>query len=105
MSNRSRRSSVPTKKCSPDYRAGLKVPDDVTIVFPDDNFGYIRAFPSEQEQKRKGGFGVYYHISYLGRPLSYLWLNSTSAGAYLAGDEQGIREWHASALDRKRRRH
>ena len=67
----------PYKEVLADYRAGLKVPDDVTIVFPDDNFGYIRAFPSEQEQKRKGGFGVYYHISYLGRPLSYLWLNST----------------------------
>jgi hypothetical protein len=62
----------PYKEVLADYRAGLKVPDDVTIVFPDDNFGYIRAFPSEQEQKRKGGFGVYYHISYLGRPLSYL---------------------------------
>jgi hypothetical protein len=60
-----------------DYRAGLRVPDDVTIVFPDDNFGYIRAFPNAEEQKRKGGFGVYYHISYLGRPLSYLWLNTT----------------------------
>ncbi|HVE55301.1 MAG TPA: glycosyl hydrolase 115 family protein [Pyrinomonadaceae bacterium] len=67
----------PYKEVLADYRAGLKVPDDVTIVFPDDNFGYIRAFPSAEEQKRRGGFGVYYHISYLGRPLSYLWLNST----------------------------
>lgn len=67
----------PYKEVLADYRAGLKVPDDVTIVFPDDNFGYIRYFPNAGEQKRKGGFGVYYHISYLGRPLSYLWLNST----------------------------
>jgi hypothetical protein len=67
----------PYKEVLADYRAGLKVPDDVTIVFPDDNFGYIRYFPSAEEQKRKGGFGVYYHISYLGRPMSYLWLNST----------------------------
>lgn len=67
----------PYKEVLADYRAGLKVPDDVTIVFPDDNFGYVRQFPSADEQKRKGGFGVYYHISYLGRPLSYLWLNST----------------------------
>jgi Glycosyl hydrolase family 115/Gylcosyl hydrolase family 115 C-terminal domain len=67
----------PYKEVLADYRAGLKVPDDVTIVFPDDNFGYIRQFPSAKEQKRKGGFGVYYHISYLGRPLSYLWLNTT----------------------------
>jgi hypothetical protein len=67
----------PYKEVLADYRAGLQVPDDVTIVFPDDNFGYIRYFPNAQEQKRKGGFGVYYHISYLGRPLSYLWLNTT----------------------------
>ncbi|CAN5460502.1 glycosyl hydrolase 115 family protein [soil metagenome] len=67
----------PYKEVLADYRAGLKVPDDVTIVFPDDNFGYIRQFPNAEERKRKGGFGVYYHISYLGRPLSYVWLNST----------------------------
>jgi hypothetical protein len=67
----------PYKEVLTDYRAGLKVPDDVTIVFPDDNFGYIRYFPTAEERKRPGGFGVYYHISYLGRPLSYLWLNTT----------------------------
>lgn len=67
----------PYKEVLADYRAGLEVPEDVTIVFPDDNFGYIRYFPNAAEQQRKGGFGVYYHISYLGRPLSYLWLNTT----------------------------
>jgi hypothetical protein len=59
------------------YRQGLKVPDDVTIVWPDDNFGYIRNYATDAERQRKGGFGVYYHLSYLGRPLSYLWLNTT----------------------------
>ena len=59
------------------YRQGLKVPDDVTIVWPDDNFGYVRNFASAEERRRAGGFGVYYHISYLGRPLSYLWLCTT----------------------------
>jgi hypothetical protein len=59
------------------YRQGLKVPDDVTIVWPDDNFGYIRNFAGAEEQKRPGGFGVYYHISNLGAPLSYLWLETT----------------------------
>lgn len=59
------------------YRQGLQVPDDVTIVWPDDNFGYIRNFASAGEQKRAGGFGVYYHISYLGRPMAYLWLGTT----------------------------
>jgi hypothetical protein len=53
------------------------VPDDVTIVWPDDNFGYVRNFASAEEQKRSGGFGIYYHISYLGRPMSYLWLCTT----------------------------
>jgi len=59
------------------YQQGLKVPDDVTIVWPDDNFGYIRNFAGAEEQKRRGGFGVYYHLSYLGAPLSYLWLETT----------------------------
>ena len=59
------------------YRQGLKVPDDVTIVWPDDNFGYVRNFATPEERKRSGGFGVYYHISYLGAPLSYLWLSTT----------------------------
>ncbi len=59
------------------YRQGLKVPDDVTIVWPDDNFGYVRNFATPEERKRPGGFGVYYHLSYLGAPLSYLWLSTT----------------------------
>jgi hypothetical protein len=59
------------------YRQGLKVPDDVTIVWPDDNFGYVRSFASAEERQRSGGFGVYYHLSYLGAPLSYLWLCTT----------------------------
>ena len=59
------------------YRQGLRVPKDVTIVWPDDNFGYVRNFASEEERARSGGFGVYYHLSYLGAPLSYLWLSTT----------------------------
>ncbi len=60
------------------YLGGLKIPSDVTLVFPDDNFGYIRYFPSAAEvAARPGGFGVYYHISYLGAPMSYLWLETT----------------------------
>lgn len=59
------------------YRGGLRIPDDVTIMFPDDNFGYLRMLPRPEERTRNGGFGAYYHISYLGRPLSYLWLCTT----------------------------
>jgi hypothetical protein len=68
---------VPYKEVLDIYRAGLKVPDNVTIVWPDDNFGYIRQFPSKAEAGRSGGAGVSYHLSYLGYPLSYLWLSTT----------------------------
>ncbi|HEX8118536.1 MAG TPA: glycosyl hydrolase 115 family protein, partial [Pyrinomonadaceae bacterium] len=68
---------IPYKEVLTDYRRGLKVPEDVTVVYTDDNFGYIRSFPTADERGRPGGFGVYYHVSYLGRPLSYLWLETT----------------------------
>jgi hypothetical protein len=68
---------TPYKKVLDIYHAGLPVPDDVTLVWPDDNFGYIRHFPTAEEQQRRGGSGVYYHLSYLGSPLSYLWLCTT----------------------------
>jgi hypothetical protein len=67
----------PYKEALAQYRAGLRVPDDVTIVWTEDNYGYIRQLSAPQEQKRKGGSGVYYHISYLGSPYSYVWLNTT----------------------------
>lgn len=69
---------VPYKEVLPIYQAGLKVPDDVTLVWVDDNYGYIRQLSNTAEQKRAGGAGVYYHLSYLGAPESYLWLGSTS---------------------------
>jgi len=68
---------VPYKEVLPLYNAGLNVPSDVTLVWPDDNYGYIRRLSSPQEQRRAGGGGVYYHISYLGIPMPYLWLNTT----------------------------
>jgi hypothetical protein len=59
------------------YDAGLLVPEDITLVGPDDNYGYISILNDVGEQKRPGGSGVYYHISYWGRPHDYLWLDST----------------------------
>lgn len=59
------------------YRAGMKVPDDVTLGWTDDNYGYIRQLPTVEEQKRAGGSAVYYHVSYWGFPHDYLWLCST----------------------------
>ena len=58
------------------YNQGIKVPDDVTIVWPDDNYGYIERLSNSKEEERSGGGGVYYHLSYLGRPQSYLWLTT-----------------------------
>ena len=66
----------PYKEVLADYQAGLKVPDDVTLVWPDDNFGYIRRFATADELKRSGGSGVYYHASYLGSPLAWLWIDT-----------------------------
>jgi hypothetical protein len=71
---------IPYKEVLPLYNAGLAVPDDVTLVWPDDNFGYIRRLPTPGERKRSGGSGVYYHVSYWGRPQSYLWVESTPPG-------------------------
>ncbi|MCU0793186.1 MAG: glycosyl hydrolase 115 family protein, partial [Opitutaceae bacterium] len=69
---------VPYKEVLADYEAGLRVPDDVTLVWPDDNFGYIRRYGTPAERARAGGLGVYYHVSYLGAPLSWLWFDSLS---------------------------
>jgi hypothetical protein len=59
------------------YKAGLKVPDDVTLVWPDDNYGYLHQLSNANERRRAGGAGIYYHISYWGRPHDYLWLGTT----------------------------
>ena len=65
---------IPYKEVLDVYRAGLEVPDYVTLVWPDDNHGYIRHFPNEKEQARSGGNGVYYHTSYWGEPHDNIWL-------------------------------
>lgn len=71
---------VPYKEVLELYDNGLKVPSDITLVWPDDNYGYIRRLSNEEEQKRVGGSGVYYHISYWGRPHDYLWLSTMQPG-------------------------
>jgi len=58
------------------YDMGLQVPDDVTLIWTDDNFGYFKRLPGTKEKRRSGGNGAYYHLSYLGRPHDYLWLES-----------------------------
>jgi hypothetical protein len=68
----------PYKEVLEIYQTGMELPDDITIVWPDDNHGYIRQLPDARERQRSGGHGIYYHISYWGRPHDYLWLDSTS---------------------------
>ncbi len=58
------------------YDAGLKVPDDVALLFTDDNVGNLRRVPTPEERKRSGGAGIYYHLDMNGGPFSYKWLNS-----------------------------
>ena len=58
------------------YEKGMRVPDDVTLLWSDDNWGNIRRLPTAEERSRSGGAGVYYHIEYVGAPRSYKWLNT-----------------------------
>jgi hypothetical protein len=58
------------------YERGLRVPDDVTLLWSDDNHGNLRRLPTPDERKRSGGAGIYYHVDYVGGPRSYKWLNT-----------------------------
>ena len=71
---------VPYKEVLQLYEKGLQVPDYVTLMWCDDNYGYITRLSNTVEQQRIGGAGVYYHLSYWGRPHDYLWLTTTQPG-------------------------
>ena len=58
------------------YEHGMRVPDDVTLLWCDDNWGNIRRLPTNEERKRSGGAGIYYHFDYVGDPRSYKWINT-----------------------------
>ncbi|PUA27253.1 MAG: glycosyl hydrolase [Cellvibrio sp. 79] len=60
------------------YERGMRVPDDVILLWCDDNWGNIRRLPTLEERKRVGGAGVYYHFDYVGGPRSYRWINTVS---------------------------
>ena len=75
---------IPYKEVLEIYESGLRVPDDVTLMWCDDNYGYLTRLPDAEQQKRKGGGGVYYHLSYWGRPHDYLWLTTTQPGLICA---------------------
>lgn len=87
---------IPYKEVLDLYDLGMELPDDITLMCTDDNYGYMRRHNNRTEQKRKGGGGVYYHASYWGRPHDYLWLSTTQPGllwyemnrAYLNGAQR-----------------
>ena len=58
------------------YDKGMRVPEDVTLLLCDDNWGNLRKLPSLKEKPRSGGYGIYYHFDYVGGPRSYRWLNT-----------------------------
>ncbi|SDA24477.1 glycosyl hydrolase 115 family protein [Sphingomonas sp. NFR15] len=59
------------------YDHGMKVPDDVTLLFSDDNWGQIRRLPDPAAPPRAGGYGIYYHFDYVGGPRNYKWINTS----------------------------
>lgn len=71
---------VPYKEVLELYEMGLEVPEYVTLMWCDDNHGYLTRLSDAKEQKRSGGGGVYYHLSYWGQPHDYLWLTTTQPG-------------------------
>lgn len=60
------------------YDKGMRVPDDVTLLLCDDNWGNIRRLPKLTDKKREGGYGIYYHFDYVGGPRNYKWLNTNN---------------------------
>jgi len=58
------------------YDRGMRVPDDVTLLLCDDNWGNLRKLPQQNEKPRAGGYGIYYHFDYVGGPRNYKWLNT-----------------------------
>ncbi len=59
------------------YEKGMRVPDDVTLLWCDDNWGNLRKLPAAAEKLRSGGAGIYYHLDYVGGPRNYKWVNAS----------------------------
>lgn len=88
------------------YDGGLRVPDYVTLLWADDNWGNIRRFPLPAERNRTGGAGVYYHFDYVGDPRNYKWVISTQISKVyeqmsLAADREATRVWIVNVGDLK----
>ncbi|NYE59529.1 hypothetical protein FHW58_000681 [Duganella sp. 1224] len=88
------------------YEKGMRVPDDVMLLWCDDNWGNIRRLPTADERKRAGGAGIYYHFDYVGGPRSYKWINVTPLPKvweqmHLAWQYQANRMWIVNVGDLK----
>lgn len=88
------------------YERGMRVPDDVTLLWADDNYGNIRRLPTASERNRAGGAGVYYHFDYVGNPRSYRWINTVPMAKIweqmnLAWQFQADRIWIVNVGDLK----
>ncbi len=88
------------------YEAGMRVPDDVILLWCDDNWGNIRRLPTPEEMNRSGGAGVYYHFDYVGGPRNYKWMNVTPISKvweqmHLAHQHQANRIWIVNVGDLK----
>ena len=88
------------------YEKGMRVPDDVLLLWCDDNWANIRRLPTPDERARRGGAGVYYHFDYVGGPRSYKWLNVTPIPKiweqmHLAWQYQARRMWIVNVGDLK----
>ena len=97
---------VPYKEVLKVMENGLVVPNDVMLTWCDDNYGYMTRLSDSLQQKRKGGAGVYYHLSYWGRPHDYLWLSTTQPGLIYnemreAYDHNARRLWIANVHELK----
>jgi hypothetical protein len=88
------------------YDQGMRVPDDVTLLLCDDNWGNIRKLPSLGDAPRSGGYGIYYHFDYVGGPRNYKWLNTnqierTWEQMHLANQYGANRIWIVNVGDLK----
>ncbi len=88
------------------YEKGMRVPDDVTLLWCDDNWGNLRRLPTAEERTRSGGAGVYYHFDYVGGPRNYKWLNTVpltkiSEQMNLAWQYDATRLWIVNVGDLK----
>ena len=88
------------------YERGMRVPDDVTLLWCDDNWGNLRRLPMPAEQRRAGGTGIYYHFDYVGGPRNYKWLNTVPLPKIweqmnLAYHHDAVRIWIVNVGDLK----